>query len=117
MKNKKLIIIIVVVFLYIGSIVGIYSLKNKSEDDKAKEKITAVAKNFYEETYYLTSNKDILKTFNEIGIKISLEELIEFEEKPNNYYEYDTSKSFITIYPQKPYEKEDYIIKISLKRK
>ena len=93
MKNKKLIIIIVAVLLLIGSIVGIYSLKNKSEDDKAKEKITAVAKNFYEETYYLTSNKDILKTFNEIGIKISLEELIEFEEKPNNYYEYDTSKS------------------------
>ena len=117
MKNKKILIIIVIVLLLIGLILGIHSLKNKSEDNKAKEKITAIAKNFYEETYYLTSNKDILKTFNEIGIKISLEELIEFEEETNDYYEYDTSKSFITIYPQKPYEKEDYIIKISLKRK
>ena len=89
-----------------------------SKDNKTKEKINDIVEKFYEETYYQTTNKDILKEFTDKGIIISLEELIEYEEEDKKEYkEYDMSKININIYPKEPYNKEDYIIKIKLYRK
>lgn len=117
MNKKKIIILVSVILLVISIVIGIVVINNKRKDNMAKERITAIVKNFYENTYYLTSNKELLKDFTNKGINISLEELIEFEEKDfNEYKEYDTSKSNITIYPIKPYDKKDYTIEIKLYR-
>lgn len=115
MKNKKLLILIISTLLITCIIIGLLVLKNKNEDNKVKKTITPIAERFYEETYYPTTNEEILKKFTSIGIKISLEELIEFEEENiDDYKKYDTSKSNISIYPKKPFGKEDYMIKIEL---
>lgn len=117
MKKKNIIIVIGIILFVFGIVLGVNVVKRNIEDKKTKNKITAIAENFYEETYYITSNKNLLKTFSNIGITISLEELVEFEEANiNDYKKYDTSKTIITIYPKEPYEKKDYIVEIELKR-
>lgn len=117
MNNKKLKVLLIGLLL-VGISFCIFILYNISKDNKVKEKVSVIAEKFYEETYYQTINKDILKEFTENGIIISLEELIEYEEEAKeDYKEYDMSKSNIKIYPKKPYNKEDYIIKIKLYRK
>ena len=122
MNNKKIKVLLIglllIGLLLIGISFCIFILYNISKDNKVKEKVSVIAEKFYEETYYQTINKDILKEFTENGIIISLEELIEYEEEAKeDYKEYDMSKSNIKIYPKKPYNKEDYIIKIKLYQK
>ena len=113
--NKKLLILIISTLLITCIVIGLLILKNKNEDNKAKEKITPIAQRFYEETYHPIANEEILKDFTSTGIKISLEELIEYEEESiKDYKKYDTSKSNISIYPKQPFGKEDYTIKIEL---
>ena len=118
MNNKKVKILLILGLLLVGISSCIFIIYNVSKDNKTKEKINVIVEKFYEETYYQTTNKDILKEFTDKGIIISLEELIEYEEEnKKEYKEYDMSKSNIKIYPKEPYIKEDYIIKIKLYRK
>lgn len=118
MNNKKVKILLILGLLLVVILFIAAMLSNIIKDNKTKEKINIIVEKFYEETYYQTTNKDILKEFTDKGIIISLEELIEYEEEDKKEYkEYDMSKSNIKIYPKKPYNKEDYIIKIKLYRK
>ena len=60
--------------------------------------------------------EDIKGTTN--GIKITISELLLYEEEPVEKYDnYDINKSNVIIYPKESYEKEDYKIKIILYRK
>lgn len=93
-------------------------ITNKKEDNKVKKSISKVVEKFYEDSYYDVTPKKLLKDFTDKGIKLSLKELIEFEEiSSNKYKKYNINKSKITIYPKPSYEREDYEIEIKLYRK
>ena len=120
-KNKIIRIIIisivVVLFLIVSMILKI-NASHKKEDIKVKKEIEIIGKRFYEESYYNITPKELLKDFTTNGIKITISELLWYEEEPVEKYDnYDINKSNVIIYPKESYEKEDYKIKIILYRK
>lgn len=116
MKNKKKIIIIFIILIILIGLV--FFINRNNENNKAKKTLSTIAKKFYEETYYVTMNKDIIKDFSNKGINISIEELLDFEEKEKDEYKkYNLNRSKVIIYPKEPYNKNDYKIEIKLYRK
>ena len=116
MKNKKKIIIIFIILIILIGLV--FFINRNNENNKAKNTLSTIAKKFYEETYYVTMNKDIIKDFSNKGINISIEELLDFEEKEKDEYKkYNLNRSKVIIYPKEPYNKIDYKIEIKLYRK
>ncbi len=119
MKKKKVIcLIIVLLIIVIGIIFGTSRyIIYKTENNEAKDKIILVANEFYEETYFETMNKELLKDFTKKGINVSLEELFDYESIDiTTYKNYDLSKSKVIIYPKEPYNKKDYKVEIKLYR-
>ena len=120
-KNKiiKIIVIfIVILLLLIISMILKIKSDNKKEDMMVKQEIEIIAKRFYEESYYNITSKELLKDFTTNGLKVTVSELLLYEEEQvEKYNNYDINKSNVIIYPKESYEKEDYEIKIILYRK
>ncbi len=128
-NNKIIIGIVAIAVVVLIIVLCIFLLKNQKKEEniqktsELEEKITTLASNFYETKYHsgLAEEKiPQLSTFQEIGIKFSLSDMVSilpmsedvkelFESKKCNY---DNSK--VIIYPKDPYQAKDYEIKIEL---
>lgn len=132
MKNKKIIIICSVIVAIILAIL-IFSLltKGDSQEKKLTEKMETMGRQFYEEFYYEQvgkseeEKKSFVKKYETIGIKVSLsnlsryntqnsEEILKEFVNSNTKESCDKDNSKVIIYPQSPYEKNNYKIEVKL---
>lgn len=134
MKNtniKKVFIGLIAITLVV--LVGFIVLNKTSllqnNENKLSNRIEEVGSDFYENFYYdqISANKteeevkEFLERFEEVGIKVDLDNLSRFnEEKYSNLneefknkkddIECDIRNTKAIIYPKSPYSKEDYTI-------
>lgn len=132
MKNKKIIIICSVIVAIILAIL-IFSLlaKGDSQEKKLTEKMETMGRQFYEEFYYEQvgkseeEKKSFVKKYETIGIKVSLsnlsryntqnsEEILKEFVNSKTKESCDKDNSKVIIYPQSPYEKNNYKIEVKL---
>lgn len=136
-KSKKIIVIATTVLLVV--VACLYFLVfRQSEEEKLTKILTELGSDFYENFYCNQVGKTdeervaFLKRFEEIGIKISLDNLArykvdgddaknaEIEEKVKLFVNKSTSKECnkddtkVTIYPQSPYSNTSYKIEANL---
>ena len=132
-ENKKIILIIVVIV--IAALIAGICIYNNKYSASAKEKqmennLKDLGKDFYSYYYKTTGqNKDdrekFLESFSSIGLKVSLDSLTRYQNtlsKPKNYEfkdpktgdDCDKTQTMVTIYPQKPYGKNDYKMSVRL---
>lgn len=129
-KKKKLLkelIIIFVLLVVVGLLIIVLLGKKTYSSSDMDESLRKMASDFYVNYYYddISSNKskeevaDYLKQFKDMGIKIDLENLIQYDESNKDKIEETFVKNGIQcdkegtkaiIYPKEPYEKNDYSI-------
>ena len=97
---------------------------DKKAEKQLNDRMTELAKNFYENYYFDQVGSEFVKGHAENGIKIDLANLArinnsdsqsvinEFKNKDGEACNTTTSK--VTIYPKDPYGKTDYELKIDL---
>ena len=117
-KNLYIVCILVVVLVFIFMLL--------TKNMRLENNLKSIGKDFYSDYYArIEKNKDeenlksFLSDFQNIGIKVSLESLERNnfkgnEKKLKKLSGCDKSKTIVTIYPQKPYGKKDYKIKVKL---
>ncbi len=130
--NKQHIKIIGFILIGLVSMLCIFLFTSKTlrENESLEDSLKDMATDFYENFYYdqvkqISKEEDYLSKFETIGIKISLENLKEFD---NGKYiskidKFVNSKTKVScnkyntvaiIYPIKPYGKNDYEIEVNL---
>lgn len=130
--NKKNINIIGCIFIGFFSVLCIFFFTDKTqgERDSLENTLKDMAADFYENFYYdqvkqISKEEDYLSKFEVIGIKISLENLKDFENgkyisKVDRFVNSKTKVScnkyntVALIYPKAPYGKVDYEIEVNL---
>lgn len=132
-KQKKIIIYLFIIALIIIAI-GLYFLlkkeeeKNVTDTDKVINYVEKLGRNFYEDYYYQQlemmyqteeSNdiKGFLANFEQTGIPVTLNKVIELHFKTKesinqelSKYDCDFEETKFVIYPKDPYEKNSYKI-------
>lgn len=121
--DKKYMIILIVIFVLVVLILFL-SKKPRLESD-----FKHLGKDFYSGYYYKQISKSktekevksFLDDFKEIGIKVSLANIETYNGKGNEKIikklksaKCDENKSVVTIYPKKPYGKNDFTVKVKL---
>ena len=135
-NNKKAFIIglIALILVVLGVIFIPKVFMNKlNEEEKLTQSLEILGRKYYEDYYYVSAansddlqdKADFLSNYSEIGLKISLENILRYnetlEDKDTTEYknrkkkqDCDKSKSMVTIYPKKDYGAKDYDIKVTL---
>lgn len=124
-ENKKRLVIfgiIVAVSIVLG-IINMISQKGNSSANKAREeRLLDLGKKYYEQIIYPIYKND-LEDYKETGFKIALVDIRgKLDEKKGYIYEVfsdnkttcDLGKTYITIYPTKPYDEKSIDYKINL---
>jgi len=124
MKNKKIIIGILLLLIIIGGILIIVNTRI-GKDALAKRDIRILARSFY--SYYYDENnydndiKTFLEKYTDSGLTITLGDMeVYIEEKSNGGTKYktlekcDRAKTKIIFYPTDPFGKYDYELKFDL---
>ncbi len=134
LKNKKILIPIVVIILILIIIAVFFLLKPKEEnyEEKLKGYMEEMGREFYEELYYPkiengddSKRKEMLREYEEVGFKITLESLTRYETEqnkdkvgafinPDTKKECDKKSSIVTINPKSPFGSKDYEISVVL---
>ena len=127
MDNKKIVVIVIVALAFV--LCGMLFFK-KSNEVELTSNMEKLGKSFYEDYYYPSqkkSQKDVKKflaKFEKNGIKINLTNLEKISSldkklvdsmvnsKTNKKCDFD--KSYVSIYPEKPYEKTNYKLKVNI---
>lgn len=121
-KNLLIIIVIVVALIIIGLSINSYKEK-KSSPTTISQNLETVGQDFYENYYYSDMDdeqKTLLAEFKDQGIVINitnLETITSLNENLKNNLikkECDFDETKIVIYPEEPYGKKDYNLKIEL---
>ena len=127
LKNKKIVIIVIVALALILCGVLFFKKSNEKELTSNMEKLGV---SFYENYYYDSqkkTQKDVKKflaKFEKSGIKINLTNLAKISSMDQKLIEgmvnsktgkkCDFDKSYVSIYPTKPFEKKDYKLSVDL---
>ncbi len=121
-KNLLIIIGIVVALIIIGLSINSYKEK-KSSPTTISQNLETVGQDFYENYYYSDMDdeqKTLLAEFKDQGIVVNitnLETITSLNENLKNNLikkECDFDETKIVIYPEEPYGKKDYNLKIEL---
>lgn len=121
--NKRIVILLSILFTFILIFIIIFLNSDTRKQKKINDYAIEVGSKFYTEFYYKNLNNELFEIFSEKGIKVSLEDLSNYdflsEYFDNNVFYYegnecDKENSMIIIYPKKPYLVNDFDIKISL---
>ena len=126
-ENKKILVIIIVALAFI--LCGVLFFNNSNEK-KLIQNMEALGKSFYEEYYYPSQaavQKDLpkfLSKFEKSGIRINLKnisklsrtdkKLIKKMVNSKTNKKCDFNKSYVVIYPEKPFKKDSYKLKVNL---
>lgn len=135
MKNKVIIIIIsvyLIIFAILSSILLFKKLDYNKKENRMNDLVASFVKQYYEDDLYnqigmdFDSKVEALKEYEKNGIHISLYNLIritnskklkELEElfrDPKTDKKCNLNNSEVYIYPNNPYQKEDYKLKIEM---
>ena len=127
MKNKNLLKLIgiilgglLVIALVVLLLVKIINGGKKDYQKEVENNIKDLVKNFYEDKYYNDTDKALIESFNNDGLKVSLNTLyvVSGNKKkvtnPKTNKECDAEKTYVMIYPKSPYGKNNYDIKYYL---
>lgn len=127
-KQKKIIIYLIIITLIIITIGLCFLLKKPEKHEKTTDKATGyiedLGKDFYKDYYYgqmeTIHQKDIktfLMNFEETGIPVTLNQVIELHfktkeeiDKELSEYDCDYEETKFTIYPKDPYDNNSYKI-------
>lgn len=118
---KKLLFLFILSSIFLSLV--IFLTNKKSDEEILNNKLTEIGIKFYENFYYDSFEKDLIMKYEKNGIKINLESLFEYSFIKDNYdldifnndeYKCDLEKTMIIIYPETPYEKNNYNIKTIL---
>ena len=104
-----------------------------SQKNKLESSLEALGRRYYEDYYYVSAansedieeKKEFLQNFTSIGLRISLDNLLRYNEtlenKDNTEYrnkkkkeDCDRKKTMVIIYPKEEYGAKDYDIKVEL---
>lgn len=134
--DKKIIYLIIVVLIIVT--IGLYFLlkkeegKNETQSDRAINYVEKLGKDFYEDYYYeqietihqndeSTDIKSFLTNFEENGISVTLNKVIELHfktketiDKELSKYDCNYDETKFIIFPKDPYEKNSYKIEAHL---
>lgn len=131
-KKKRIIyicsiILIIIIIIFIVLALTDFSGVKKSKANSAAKRVT---KAYYEDFYYKNMSssrnysdlKKILTIYEKDGMNLYIrsatsiidQKKYEDDIKLLNKYGCDNEKSFISIYPEKPFKQKDYKIKINL---
>lgn len=139
-KHKLIIIVIVSVIIWLILLISFYINHRiiSKQKEELETSLTKISKDYYEKFYYdevkrlsMTTNEDdkspektstyLISQFKDVGVKISLTSLNVYE---NGKYKSEIAKftkencnkdkTVAIIYPQKPFGKKDYRVKIRL---
>lgn len=124
-KNKKLIILFIVIFVLIIFLIIHFTIFNKNNEKKLNQLLTNMGKDFYENFYYNQNNStDILKQYEQSGIKVNLENLARYNSDNKRIIKQfinketkescDKTNTQVIIYPSSPYNKTSYTLKTEL---
>ena len=131
LKNKRIrIISCSLILLILIVIIVLIILNNTSYEAKLKKELTNMGKDFYENYYYpglgnIDKKDEILKNMSTIGIKVNLNNLVTYNNKKNEdkleMFKNDKTKNEcnkeetkVIIYPEKPYNNDNYKIEVRL---
>ena len=117
-------VVVVLVVVLVFGLGKTFAKPDKKQEKQLNDKMTELAKNFYENYYFDQVGSDFVKGHAENGIKIDLANLARInnsdsqsvlnEFKNSEGEACDTTKSKVTIFPKDPYGKTDYELKIEL---
>jgi hypothetical protein len=117
-------IVVVIAVIVVLIVAKPFGNKDKKVEKQLNDRMTELAKNFYENYYFDQVGSEFVKGHAENGIKIDLANLArinnsdsqsvldEFKNKDGEACNTTTTK--VTIYPKDPYGKTDYELKIEL---
>lgn len=122
---------VLVLAIIIGIIIITTLIKNKTNEKDLNSTLEKYGRGWYEDYYYVSTGenddakKAYLSNFNNVGIKISLDNLLRYERTLSDYKEINWTNSktheacnqettMVTIYPKETYGKSDYQISIYL---
>ncbi len=127
LENKKILIIVIVAFAFI--LCGLLFFRGSNEA-RLTRNMESLGKSFYEEYYYSSQEKvqkdmpKFLSKFEKTGIRINLKNLSKLSKTDQKLIKgmvnsktnkkCDFNKTYVIIYPQKPYNKADYKLKVNL---
>ena len=127
-KNKKIVLIVLAAVVVI--VVCLIIFGNKSNEKELNSNMEKLGVFFYEDYYYPSqkkSQKDVKKylaKFEKSGIKINLtnlskiskvdQKLIDSMVNSKTDKKCDFDKSYVIIYPEKPFEKNNYKLDVDL---
>ena len=117
-------IVVVIAVIVVLIVAKPFGNKDKKVETKLNDRMTELAKNFYENYYFDQVGSEFVKGHAENGIKIDLANLARInnsdsqsvldEFKNSEGEACNTSSSKVTIFPKDPYGKTDYELKIEL---
>ena len=125
-ENKsKIILLIVFIIISIVLMIGSSFLDNKNKEEELNYRLESLGIVYYEQLYYDSiegEKKEYLDMMKDVGININLSSLIlnVYNEDPGFFINNETNekcdyeKSYVVIYPKKPYGKKDYEIDYKL---
>lgn len=116
---------IVVIILIVGLIIVVSGKGKESESQKLSSELKNLGIDFYENFYYKQigtddkERKEFLEKYTNIGIKVSLDNLVRYKKddtilekfvNSKTKKECDKTSSMVVIYPKEPYGKNNYTI-------
>lgn len=129
-ENKKIAIIIAVALVILIAIICALLFSKKSNEEILKVNMEKIGKTFYEDYYYPSQEKSqedvkaFLEKFQQNGIKINLTNLAKVSKIDQSLIndmvnaktkkKCDFDKTYVTIYPKKPFKKDSYKMKVDL---
>ena len=129
LKNKRIVIVGVIVFIILVSIIAVIIVNSKSEKsikNRYEKIVRELGKEFYENHYYdlvtVTNGSNYIQAFDELGFTFDLDSLSSISIKAKNKAAKLESKDYtcgkystkVIVHPKNPYGKKDYDIDVIL---